>query len=66
MSKLYDENLIKAYKNALNESKEYDDFFRGMLKKYKITSPDELSKDQKKKFFDEIDKQWISKKEKEK
>jgi len=44
--------------------KEYDDFFKEMLKKYKIKSYKDLPKDKQKKFFDEVDKAWNSKVEK--
>ena len=37
---------------------EYKKFFDGKLKKYNVSSPSELSDDQKKKFYDEIDKGW--------
>ena len=40
-----------------DESK-YDIFFKAKMKEWKISSPDELSKEDKKKFFDEIDKEW--------
>ena len=43
---------------------EYQKFFRETLKKYGVNEPDELSKEEKKKFFDEIDVGWKSKKEK--
>jgi len=36
----------------------YKEFFKGMLKKYKIKSPSELSKEDKVKFYDEIDTGW--------
>ena len=36
----------------------YKEFFKGMLKKYKIKSPSELSKEDKVKFYDEIDAGW--------
>ena len=38
------------------EQDEYEKFFRKMLKKYGVKEPDELSKEEKKKFFDEIEK----------
>jgi hypothetical protein len=42
----------------------YKDFFKGKLEKYKISSPKELSDDDKSKFFDEVDRDWKSKTEK--
>jgi len=38
--------------------KEYDAYFEKTLKKYKADSPDKLSEEDKKKFFDEIDAGW--------
>ena len=49
---------------VLNEKSAYDKFFEKKLKEYKIKSPSELSKKEKIKFFNEIDKEWSSKKEK--
>lgn len=46
------------------EETEYQKFFRETLKKYGVDEPDQLSKEEKKKFFDEIDVGWKSKKEK--
>lgn len=57
---------MKTFKEILTEAEEkeekgsgkgkkYDDFFAGMLKKWKIKNPSELSKEDKKKFFDEVD-----------
>lgn len=57
-----------AEKIRLHEAKiggkEYDDFFKEMLKKYKVKSYKDLPKDKQKKFFDEVDKEWNSKVEK--
>lgn len=44
--------------------KEYDDFFKSMLKKWKIKSYKDLPKNKQKAFFDAIDSGWNSKKEK--
>jgi len=44
--------------------KEYDDFFKEMLKKWKIKSYKDLPKNKQKDFFDEVDKKWNSKVEK--
>lgn len=46
--------------------KEYDDFFRSMLKKWKIKSYKDLPKEKQKKFFDAVDKEWTSETEKNK
>jgi len=37
---------------------EYDDYFKKKLKKYGVKSPASLSKDDKKKFYDEVDAGW--------
>lgn len=49
----------------LNEKAKYDVYFDGMLKKWKIKSPAELSKKEKIKFFSEVDKGWKGKNEKD-
>ena len=46
--------------------KEYDDFFKSMLSKWKIKSYKDLPKDKQKKFFDAVDKEWTSTIEKDK
>jgi len=45
-------------KEAKGDDKEYEAFFEKMLKKYGVSSPDELSKEKKKKFFKEIEDGW--------
>lgn len=47
----------------LNEESEYQKFFNKKLEKYGVKSPSELSDDEKKKFFDEVDKEWKGKNE---
>ena len=47
----------------LNEESAYEKFFKEKLKKWKVKSPSELSKEDKVKFFNEIDKQWKGKNE---
>ena len=37
---------------------EYQKFFDKKLAKYKVDSPEDLSDEEKKKFFNEIDKEW--------
>ena len=44
---------------------EYQKFFNDKLKKFGVKSPAELSGDDKKKFFDEIDKEWKGENEKD-
>jgi hypothetical protein len=51
---------MKKYKieDFIVEESEYQKFFNAKLKKYDVKSPSELSDDEKKKFFDEIEKEW--------
>lgn len=50
-------NSIKT--NIIVEATEkYDVFFKRKLKQYNVSSPDELSEEQIKKFFNEIQKEW--------
>ena len=51
---------MKKYKieDFIIEKSEYQKFFSDKLKKYNVSSPDELSDEEKKKFFDEIEKEW--------
>ena len=37
---------------------EYEKFFKKKLKEYGVKEPDELSKEDKKKFYSEIEKEW--------
>lgn len=46
-----------------NKEMDYKTFFAQKLKKYSVTEPDELSDEDKKKFFDEIDAEWEGEKE---
>lgn len=46
-----------------NDLSPYQKFFMEMLKEWGVDSPDELSDDDKKKFFDAVDKRWRNKKE---
>ncbi len=60
--------LTTKVKGRLEEArkiggKDYDAFFKSMLKKWKIKSYKDLPKDKQKKFFDEVDKGWEAKKE---
>lgn len=51
---------MKTYKSFLNEGskEEYKKFFDKKLAKFKVKSPAELSDEEKKKFFNEIEKEW--------
>lgn len=56
-------DIIRKINSFINEESSYQEFFNKMLKKFGVSSPDELEGDQKKKFFDEVDKGWKGKKE---
>lgn len=53
---------MKSFREYLRESKsvetEYQKFFRKKLEKYGVMSPSELSDEDKKEFFSEIEKEW--------
>ena len=63
-----DETLKDLYGRLFEATKiggkEYDDFFKKMLKKWKIKSYKDLPKDKQKSFFEAVDKAWNSKVEK--
>ena len=55
------EDVNHALNNdKLNEGEKYEDFFKKMLKKYKVKSISQLDDKEKKKFFDEIEKKWTA------
>mgnify|MGYP004287867789 CR=1 FL=1 len=43
---------------ATGDKAAYQKFFNGALKKFGVSSPDELEGDKKKEFFDYVDKNW--------
>ena len=51
-------NLINKIDRYISESTEYQDFFKKKLKDWNVSSPSELSDEDKKKFFAEIKKEW--------
>lgn len=56
-------DIINKLNNFINEGSSYQEFFKKKLEKYGVSGISELSDDQKKKFFDEVDKEWKGKKE---
>jgi len=62
MIKDLSQKLVDASEKMMQEAsakqKEYRKFFDGMLKKYGVKSPSELSGDKKKEFFAAIEKGW--------
>lgn len=51
-------------KKNINEETEYQKFFAKKLEKFGVSNPDELSVEDKKKFFGEIKAEWKGKDEK--
>ena len=58
------DDLLEASKKVIEGSAEYKKFFDATLKKFGVTSPDELSGEKKKEFFNYIDKNYNSDAEK--
>jgi len=58
------DDLLEASRKVIESSAEYKKFFDATLKKFGVTSPDELSNEKKKEFFDYIDKNYNSDDEK--
>ena len=57
--KITREQLRSIVGEVLQEEKDYQSFFRAMLKKHGIESPDQLqSDDEKKEFFNKVDSAW--------
>lgn len=54
--------LLKIAKELIGKQT-YQEYFEGKLKKYKVDSPSELSDEDKKKFFEEVDAGWNAKEE---
>ena len=50
-------------KKDVKESKVYKEYFKKILTKYNVEDPSELSKEDKQKFFDEVDAGWKCDKE---
>ena len=51
------ESIVKR----LKEDTDYQEFFKGVMKKFGVKSPKELSGEQKKKFFNYVDKNYKAK-----
>ena len=56
---------LKNVKGADMNEGEYEAFFQKAMKKFGISSPDELDDDKKKKFFNYVDKNYSAKNEKD-
>jgi hypothetical protein len=57
--KITREQLRSIVGEVLQEEKDYQSFFKAMLKKHGVESPDQLqSDDEKKQFFNKVDSAW--------
>ena len=56
--KILEEVEVEQLAEASGDKEAYKKFFNAALKKFKVGSPAELKGDQKKKFYDYIDKNW--------
>ena len=54
---------IKTVIKNLKEETEYQKFFTKALKKYGKSSPSDMSDEEKKEFFDYVDRNWKADKE---
>jgi len=62
--KITKSKLAEIVKEIVQEEKaEYEKFFRAMLKKHGVSSPAELSDEEKKKFFNQVDAEYKAKHE---
>jgi len=52
------DSVEKKHEKMLKEDSEYQKFFKEKLKKWNVKSPAELNDEDKKKFFNEIEKEW--------
>jgi len=52
------ERVVAGQARTAGDKEKYMEFFKGKLKKYGVGSPSELDTEKKKKFFDEIEKDW--------
>jgi len=55
-------NILEKINNYLNEESAYQKFFNKKLKEAGVNSPDDLSDEEKKKFFNMIEKEWTGEK----
>lgn len=61
------QGLLEASRTVLQNSKDYEEFFKSALKKFGVDSPADFKSDEeKKKFFDYVDKNYKGEKEEQK
>lgn len=58
MNNMKKEDVETQEEELSAEQKKYRDFFEKALRKFGATSPAKMSDDEKKKFFDYVDKNW--------
>lgn len=51
-------DIVRKLDTFINEESGYQKFFKKKLDKYGVNSPAELSDADKKKFYNEIEKEW--------
>lgn len=51
-------------KKESKKPESYNQAWEMILKKWNISDPEELDEEQKKKFYQDVDESWVSKKEK--
>jgi len=51
-------DIIKKIDRFLVNEESYEEFFKKKLKEWNISSPTELSDEDKKKFFEQIKNEW--------
>ena len=56
--KMTKQGLRNLIKEVIKEETDYQKFFDSALKKFGVSSPDELEGEKKKEFFDYVDKNW--------
>ena len=58
MGKITENTLRKVIRQIIREETEYEKFFSATLKKFGVSSPEELEGEKKKEFFNYVDKNW--------
>ena len=56
--KMTKQGLRDLIKEVIKEETDYQKFFDSALKKFGVSSPDELEGEKKKEFYDYVDKNW--------
>ena len=56
--------MVDSYLDGIVNENSYQDFFKGMLKKYGVKSPMQLPPDKKAKFYTDVKAGWSKQKNK--